>query len=99
MSHLLVCKFLECKHPAWPLNALKQLESVMLESFAAQQVKGLCCHCSGLDGCCGEGSIPGLGTSTCLQHGRKKERGRERGKKGGRKEGRGKELNHFGLNT
>ena len=32
------------------------------------------CHCNGSGGCCGVGSIPGPGTSTCLKHSQKKKK-------------------------
>lgn len=33
----------------------------------AQWVKGLACHCSSLGHCSDAGSVPDLGTSTCLE--------------------------------
>ena len=36
------------------------------------ELRILHCHCKGLGRCCGVGSIPGPGTSTCYRHSQKK---------------------------
>lgn len=38
------------------------------------------CYCFGLGGCCGVGSTPGLGISTCLGHGQKEGKKKEQPK-------------------
>ena len=40
----------------------------------AQWVKDQHCHCSNLGGCCGVGLYPGVGTSRCFGHGKKKKK-------------------------
>ena len=46
-------------------KALLIEESLTRSSLVAQWVKALHCHFSGLGCCCGPGSVPGPGTSTC----------------------------------
>ena len=45
-----------------------------------------CCHYSGLGHSCGSGLIPGLGTSTCHEHGQKKKKKKKRERERKRKE-------------
>ena len=39
-----------------------------------QQAKDRCCHCTSSGQCCGSGSIPGLGISTCCRPGQIKQK-------------------------
>ena len=48
-----------------PLYFGVDLKRFSWSSLVAQRVKD---HCSGSDHCCGAGSIPGLGMSTCHGH-------------------------------